>query len=275
MSNTSIFEKKWLDLVFENKNKSYGAYQLRQESPKTTLFAFFIGIAFLASFVMVLSSFSNSKIDNEVIISCPITTIDGDKIFEPKEPEIEKPKSNKPAVETAQPEPTKNTPMVVTEQSQADADVPTNEDLQKTNYQNTTGNETGTTGVTLGSGETNSNGTTTGDENVKILPPEKPFISVDVKPEFPGGMEKFYKYVATNFDASDLESETVVSIVVSFVVEKDGSISDIRVLRNPGQGLDKEAIRVLKSLKTKWKPGQINGQPVRSYYSLPIKVKAQ
>ena len=61
--------------------------------------------------------------------------------------------------------------------------------------------------------------------------------------------------------------------MVSFVIEKDGSMSDIKVLRNPGYGLDKEAVRVLKSLKTKWKPGVKDGQFVRTQYTLPIKIQ--
>jgi protein TonB len=62
-------------------------------------------------------------------------------------------------------------------------------------------------------------------------------------------------------------------ILVSFVVEKDGSMTDIQVKRDPGYGLGKEAIRVLKSLKTKWVPGMIGTKPVRTSYSLPITVQ--
>jgi protein TonB len=58
-----------------------------------------------------------------------------------------------------------------------------------------------------------------------------------------------------------------------FVIEKDGSMTDIKVLRNPGYGMDKEAIRVLKSLKTKWKPGIKDGQKMRTQYTLPITVQ--
>jgi protein TonB len=63
------------------------------------------------------------------------------------------------------------------------------------------------------------------------------------------------------------------SVYVAFVIEKDGSMTDVKVLRNPGYGLGKEAIRVLKSLRTKWKPGIKDGQPVRTQFTLPIIVK--
>jgi protein TonB len=62
---------------------------------------------------------------------------------------------------------------------------------------------------------------------------------------------------------------------MSFVIEKDGSMTDIKVVRNPGYGLDKEAIRVLKSLRTKWSAGMKNGKKVRTQYTLPILVKME
>ena len=60
---------------------------------------------------------------------------------------------------------------------------------------------------------------------------------------------------------------------MAFVIEEDGTMSNIKVTRDPGYGLGKEAVRVLNSLKTKWTPGMIGGHPVRTYYNLPILVK--
>jgi len=62
-------------------------------------------------------------------------------------------------------------------------------------------------------------------------------------------------------------------VYVSFVIERDGSMTDIQVKRDPGYGLGKEAVRVLKSIKTKWAPGMIAGKPVRTAYNLPITVE--
>jgi protein TonB len=64
-----------------------------------------------------------------------------------------------------------------------------------------------------------------------------------------------------------------IKVYVSFVIEKDGTMTDIQVKRDPGYGLGKEAIRVLKSLKTKWSPGMIGSKPVRTSYNLPISVQ--
>ena len=96
-------------------------------------------------------------------------------------------------------------------------------------------------------------------------------MTVDKLPEYPGGIQAFYTYIGTNFEK--LEVEETISVIVAFVIEKDGSMTDIRVLRSAAPGIDREAIRVLKSSRTKWKPGIKDGKPVRTEYKLPIKVK--
>ena len=84
-------------------------------------------------------------------------------------------------------------------------------------------------------------------------------------------MNAFYTFIGDNFEK--LEIEETVSVIVSFVIEKNGSMTDITVLRSASPSVDREAIRVLKSIKTKWKPGLKHGKPVRTEYKLPIKVK--
>ena len=93
---------------------------------------------------------------------------------------------------------------------------------------------------------------------------------LEVKPEFPGGLTAFYKYVETNFVVPN-EPGLKGKIFVMFVVEKDGSLSDIKILRDIGFGTGKEAIRVMK-LSPKWNPGKQNGKAVRTLYSLPISI---
>ncbi|MNX39750.1 Gram-negative bacterial tonB protein [compost metagenome] len=94
-------------------------------------------------------------------------------------------------------------------------------------------------------------------------------------PEFPGGMAKFYTYVGNNFQKPELDAEKTLRVYVSFVIERDGSITDITVIKDPGYGLGKEAIRVLKSIKAKWTPGILNGKTVRTAYNLPITIKTE
>lgn len=94
----------------------------------------------------------------------------------------------------------------------------------------------------------------------------------DVKPEYPGGMTAFYNYIGKNFRTPNV-NKLSGKIIVRFVIEKDGSISDITVLRDIGYGTGEEAIRVLKNC-SKWTPGYQNGKPVRVLYNLPINISS-
>ena len=103
---------------------------------------------------------------------------------------------------------------------------------------------------------------------------EIPFIIVETMPEFPGGTEKLMEYVAKSVRYPQLAREMGVQgrVFISFVVEKDGSISNVALLRGIGSGCDEEAIRVVKSMP-KWSPGLQCGRVVRVSYNLPINFK--
>ena len=92
---------------------------------------------------------------------------------------------------------------------------------------------------------------------------------IETKPEFPGGNAMFYKYVSKNFRMPKAKDFKGGKVIVSFVIEKDGSVTDIKVIRHPGFETDKETVRLLKSCP-KWQPGVQNGRNVRALYTLPI-----
>ncbi|WP_162795908.1 energy transducer TonB [Pedobacter nanyangensis] len=98
------------------------------------------------------------------------------------------------------------------------------------------------------------------------------FVSMENPPNFPGGISDFFKFLADNIKYPEEAAKQDIqgNVFVSFVVEKDGSINDIKIDRPLGYGTDEEAIRVLK-LSPKWNPGTQNGKAVRVKYSLPIK----
>ena len=95
---------------------------------------------------------------------------------------------------------------------------------------------------------------------------------IEVKPDFPGGLEKFYKFIGKNFQVPE-EEGLKGKVFVTFVVEKDGLLSDIKVIRDIGYGTGNEAVRVLKS-SPRWEPGEQNGKKVRCIYSLPISIQS-
>ena len=97
------------------------------------------------------------------------------------------------------------------------------------------------------------------------------FTSVEQVPEFPGGMHAFGSFLAQNIKYPEFmrKNEIQGKVITSFIVEKDGSLTDIKILRAIGNGADEEAVRVLK-LSPKWNPGIQNGKPVRVSYTVPI-----
>ena len=105
---------------------------------------------------------------------------------------------------------------------------------------------------------------------------EEVFISVEEQPEFPGGTAKLLEYIQKNmkYPMMARESDIQGKVFVQFVVEKDGAISHVQVLRGIGGGCDEEAVRVVQSLP-KFKPGKQRGVPVRVQYMVPIVFKLQ
>jgi len=103
---------------------------------------------------------------------------------------------------------------------------------------------------------------------------QKVYSAADLttQPEYPGGMSAFYKFVNNNFVIPEVDKDMTAKIYVSFTVEKDGTLAYVKVIRDPGYGLGDEAKRVMEASKIKWKPGTMNGQPVRSSYNLPITI---
>lgn len=90
---------------------------------------------------------------------------------------------------------------------------------------------------------------------------------IKVQPEFPGGLKAFYDYMASNYriPKADIHGK----VFLTFIVEKDGSITDIKILRDIGYGTGEEAVRLLKE-SPKWSPGELDGRKVRVQFSLPI-----
>ncbi len=101
---------------------------------------------------------------------------------------------------------------------------------------------------------------------------EQIFVFVEDQPGYPGGDEARLKYLRDNIKYPEMAKESGIqgTVYVTFVVEKDGSISNVKVLRGIGGGCDEEAVRVIKNMP-KWKPGKQRGRPVRAQFNMPIR----
>ncbi|MCQ2300630.1 MAG: energy transducer TonB [Bacteroidales bacterium] len=105
---------------------------------------------------------------------------------------------------------------------------------------------------------------------------EEVFLIVEQEAEFPGGLDALSKYLSANLtypqEARDANVEG--KVIVQFVIEKNGKVSNIKVLRDIGSGCGEEAVRVIKGMP-RWKPGQQRGKPVRCQFTLPVNFQLQ
>ena len=266
MSKLSIFETSWIDLVFEGRNKDYGAYQLRQESPKTTLISLFLALFFVLILVSLPTIYGHfyKDIEKPIVDNSPIL---GPAVYFPKSPVPEKKSVLPLSKKNLKSKPSLAKP-IITEKPINKVEVPKIEDFSNNSTSDNT-NTNGSESENIISKPDFGNVEISAKTSTTILNP----YELDKNPEFPGGIKQFLNYVGRNFKTPEIELEKTVQIYVSFVVEKDGSMSNIMVKRDPGFGLGEEAIRVLKSLKTKWEPGKKDGNFVRAYYNLPITVE--
>lgn len=280
MSKVSVFDQGWIDLVFEGRNKAYGAYKLRQQQSKDTIIALLSGIALILVLVSVPAVINYFAPQPEVAENDGGTIVvepDIIRVFpDIPEPVVPKPEPKQAAAPPAPkpPEPTIRFKPIVPSTKPVTALIPTTPQVINTQPGSVTsqgdGSNNFSTGVTSATGTEDGTGTgnTDGGEGNGII--AAPML--DESPAFPGGLNKFYERVGNEFNTPDIDDAKTLRVYVSFVVEKDGTMSNIQVLKDPGYGAGKEALRVLQSIKTKWKPGKMKGKAVRTAYNLPITI---
>lgn len=260
-----LLGKQWLDIVFEGRNKSYGAYELRKDNTKTTARALIIGAIVFSIAVAtpkIAEFIGKATANDEAVLDTKITTVK----LPPKE---EKPKENLPPPPPPPPkvDQVKFVKPVVAKTNEVTEEPPKIEEIKDKNLgkENIKGDpDAELTVEPVGNGPKDV--VEEVDNNIYNT------AGIEVKPDFPGGIEKFYSYVGKNYQVPE-EEGLKGKVFVSFVVEKDGSLTDIKVIRDIGYGTGKEAIRVLKNCP-RWNPGEQNGKKVRVLYSLPINIQS-
>ncbi|MFE3868029.1 energy transducer TonB [Flavobacterium sp. LS2P90] len=257
-----IFTNQWLDIVFEGRNKAYGAYELRKSNTKTTIKALFIGaivFAFAVGAPLILSLLPDSSEADETLDT---------KIVSIKLPPKEEIKKDIPPPPPPPPkvDQVKFVKPVVAKAEEVTEEPPKTVEIKDKKL----GAETikGDPDAVLTVEPVGTGPAAVVEEDNQIYNT----AGIEVKPEFPGGMDKFYSYVGKNYQTPE-EEGLKGKVYVTFVVEKDGSLTDIKVIRDIGYGTGKEAIRVLKK-SPRWTPGVQNGKPVRVLYSLPITIQS-
>jgi protein TonB len=258
-----IFTNQWLDIVFEGKNKTYGAYELRKSNTKTTVRALIIGAVLFSVLVaapLIMSLLPDSSGDDDSLDTKIVTMKLPPKKEEPKK-DLPPPPPPPPIVDQV-----KFVKPVVAKAEEVTEEPPKITEIKDKKL----GNET-----IKGDPDAELTVEPVGNGPAAVVEEDNSIYNtagIEVKPDFPGGMEKFYKFVGNNYQTPE-EDGLKGKVYVTFVVEKDGSLTDIKVIRDIGYGTGKEAIRVLNKCP-KWTPGEQNGKKVRVLYSLPITIQS-
>ncbi len=261
-----LIKNQWIEIVFEGRNKLYGAYELRKSNRKTSMRALIIGsILFsLAISAPLIASYlpeGGDEVDNDIKITAvklpPKKKVEAPKDLAPPPP----PPPKQDQVKFVKP--------VVAKAEDVTEDPPKMDDIKdkKTGAETIKGDPNAPLTVELEVGN--------GPAVAEVIAEDTSVHSlagIEQKPEFPGGIEKFYAFVGKNYTPPE-EEGLKGKVYVTFVVEKDGSLTDIKVIRDIGYGTGKEAIRVLSKCP-KWLPGEQNGKKVRVLYSLPITIQS-
>ncbi len=284
--NVDLTSQDWRNLVFADKNKEFGAYQLRKESDKrhnlAVLFTL-IGLVVIFILIIAFSKWSDYRAEQQALAlqeqrEKMMAAQLAQEAEEPEpEPEVEEQKFEQPEIEV--PEEVLAT-VQVTQIAIVDADKVKNEvmDMDTQKEDNTA------RGVVTQEGSDDADKFKAVQEQVVVKEPEpevKPkeeeiFVAVEQQAEFPGGTAAMMKWLNNNvrYPESAQQNDIQGRVIVKFVVEKDGSIGKAEILKGVDRDLDREALRVVKKMP-KWQPGKNNGVAVRSYFNLPVVFKLQ
>ena len=281
--NVDLTSKEWRDLVFEGKNQEFGAYQLRKSSDKRHNLAMLyvlIGLAVVAAILFSLNMYNDYRAEIEAAEAkeraekMSAAQLAQMEEVEEVEEEVEEQRFEQPEIEVPQ---EVLATVQVTQIAIVDAEEVKNEvmDMEAQQEDNTA------RGVVNQEGSDDADKFQAVAEQVVVKEPEPEpvkeeeiFVAVEQQPEFPGGTAALMKWLASNVSYPQMALENGISgrVIVKFVVEKDGSVSGVTLVRGVDKDHDREAIRVVKRMP-KWQPGKNNGQAVRCYFNLPVNFK--
>lgn len=264
------------EVVFEHRNKAYGAYQLRHNYGSNLSKAMFVGIGLFVSVAALPFIINAFKADQVVVDVFPPT---GPFILDDVEtPDVPMP----PPASAPQQQQVKTVEFVMPTPTRApkiQKTVPTATEIETTTIGTTTTDGPVSPNVYIPIAPPNIG---TGDvpappivqPAIPVKNPDAIVDKVDVEASFKGGVEAFRRIVGERFDTSVLDQSGTISAIVTFVVEKDGRISNVKAKGNDAD-FNREAERTIKDIKTKWTPAKLEGQVVRSYFRIPISMRVE
>ena len=281
-SSVDLTSKEWRDIVFADKNKEFGAYVMRQQSDKRHNRAFLfllIGLVVLIALIIAWGKYSDyrqekaaieAKMQAEKMLAAQL-----EQMEQQEEEEIE-PEEQKVEIEI--PEVPQEVLATVQVTQIAIVDEVKNEvmEMEEQLEDNTA------RGVVNQEGSDDADKFKAVQEAAVVKEPESApkedeiFVAVEQQAEFPGGMAALMKWLSNNIRYPEAAQQNDVQgrVIVKFVVEKDGSVSQAQIVKGVDKDLDKEALRVVNKMP-KWQAGKNNGVAVRSYFTLPVNFRLQ
>ena len=277
MAKIDLIDGNWVDLVFEGRNQKYGAYKLRKGTTKRNIISIIV-VALIAVIAFAVMAIKNIVEARAKVAATQVTEISA--LNQPKKQaqvkkqiKIEEPEKVVERVKSS----IKFTAPVIKKDNEVKP-----EDELKT--QDQLMNNKAAIGSFDVKGNDDANGEVLKAKEVIAQPVEQPkheeenkvFDIVEEMPSFPGGMAALNKYLHDNVHYPVVAQENGVQgrVTISFVVEKDGSVTDVKVAKSVDPSLDKEALRVVKSMP-RWTPGKQNGATVRVKYNVPVNFRLQ
>ena len=277
MSKIDLISGEWTELVFAGRNQAYGAYKLRQGTGKRNVISIIAVVCLIIACQVGLTI--KKAADAEAAKRAAMNqAVELSKLEQPKKAEV-KQKQVKVEPEKVV-EQVKSSIKFTAPVIKKDSEVKPEDELK-------TQDQIMETKTAIGSFDVKGNNDVNGEvlkAKEVIAQPEPPkheeeskvFDVVEQMPSFPGGQGALLEYLASHVKYPVVAQENGVQgrVVVSFVVERDGSITDVRVVRSVDPSLDREAARVVSSMP-RWTPGKQNGSAVRVKYNVPVMFKLQ
>lgn len=274
MRDIKLDSTAWIDLVFDGKNKNYGAYKLRELSTKRHLIAFLCTVllaAFLA-FLPTLIETVTPKAKEQVQIAEVTQLIDLELEKQLEEQQLIREETAPP------PPPLKETvqyvaPKIVDAEEVTDEnELKSQDELLETKIQISILDQEGTDDEDAVDIADLQQHQVVIEEKVE----EQIYRGVEQMPEFPGGEKELMKYLNDNITYPVIAAENGIQgrVTLEFVVSETGAISDVKVIQKLDPSCDKEAMRVIQAMP-KWIPGMQNGRAVKVYYTVPVTFKLQ
>ena len=261
MAKIDLTSPEWCELVFQGKNKAYGAYKMRANSPKRHTWAMVI-VVIIAAVGFSIPTLVKLATPKQKEVMTEVTTLSQE--FKKVEP-VAPPPALKSSIKFTAPVIKKD------EEVRDDEEIKSQEELTQTKVAISIAD-------VKGNDELNGKDIAELKEVITKAPEaeEKPYTMVEQMPQFPGGDRELLSFIAKNLRYPTIAQENGIQgkVFVRFVVSATGDVKDVKVMRSLDPYCDKEAIRVIQSLP-KWIPGKQNGRNVPVYYTVPITFKLQ